>query len=217
MLLRSRLTRSCAAVVSTVALAGCARDLPDPSSSPTATPSGPSGSRSSTSTPPAHVPSERRWRSDVHRAMTGWRGYLDRREQAARGDAARARLAVNLDIDNTSIATFYDYPAAVPDVLSLARDAHRRGFAVLVNTARTQGSALGRQARRQLTEAGYPVTEICLRRDGERTVVSKQRCRRHFRDEGYTLVANVGNNDTDFAGGGFERAFRLPDYGRRLS
>ena len=37
-----------------------------------------------------------------------------------------------------------------------------------------------------------------------------------FKKEGYTLIANVGNNDTDFVGDGYERAYRLPNYGNRL-
>ena len=36
------------------------------------------------------------------------------------------------------------------------------------------------------------------------------------RDKGFTLVANVGNNKTDFQGGGYEKAYRLPNYGGQL-
>ena len=46
-----------------------------------------------------------------------------------------------------------------------------------------------------------------------RSPVGKQRCRDRFIDEGYTLIANVGNNPTDFVGDGYERAYRLPNYG----
>jgi hypothetical protein len=45
---------------------------------------------------------------------------------------------------------------------------------------------------------------------------SKQRCRASFRADGFRIVANVGNRSTDFVGGGYERAFKLPDYGGRL-
>jgi hypothetical protein len=57
------------------------------------------------------------------------------------------------------------------------------------------------------------VAEVCLRRKGERLAAGKQRCRDGFAAEGYTLIANVGNNDTDFEGDGYERAYRLPNYG----
>jgi hypothetical protein len=36
-------------------------------------------------------------------------------------------------------------------------------------------------------------------------------------DEGYTIVANVGNRSTDFLGGSYQRAFRLPDYALQLA
>ena len=62
----------------------------------------------------------------------------------------------------------------------------------------------------QLTRAGFPVAGVCLRNKGETLPVGKQRCRDGFIDEGYTLIANVGNNDTDFVGDGYERAFGCP-------
>ena len=65
----------------------------------------------------------------------------------------------------------------------------------------------------QLTRAGFPVAGVCLRNKGETLPVGKQRCRDGFVDDGYTLIANVGNNDTDFIGDGYERAYRLPNYG----
>ena len=175
LLFRHRIASCCAAVVSTAALLGCSQQA---SPSP-----GPESSAGSADLP-AGVPSRSAWLADVHRAMSGWRPYLEQRARQAGGDPARSRLAVNLDIDNSSIATVYDFPAAVPDVLSFARYAHRRGFAVLFNTARSEGSVPARKATEELTAAGYPVDGICFRRDGEGTVEGKQRCRRHFRDEG---------------------------------
>jgi hypothetical protein len=56
-----------------------------------------------------------------------------------------------------------------------------------------------------------------MRRVGEATVPGKERCRRQFVDKGYTLIANIGNNDTDFVGGDYERAFRLPSYDGELN
>ena len=52
---------------------------------------------------------------------------------------------------------------------------------------------------------------------GEALEDSKQRCRRHFVAEGYTIIANVGNRSTDFVGGDYRRAFRLPSYRDQLS
>jgi hypothetical protein len=158
------------------------------------------------------LPDESEWRADVRDAMAGSRAYLGRRAEGGGG-----RLAVNLDIDNTALATHYDRGEATPPVLRFALRAQRLDMAVLFNTARRQGDGNLRKAKRMLREAGYPVTLICGRHRGDSIVDGKQRCRRLFRDRGYTLVANVGNRRTDFVGRGYERAFRLPSYGGRLS
>ncbi len=161
----------------------------------------------------AAVPSKSAWLADTRDAMYGSRAFVDRR--VAQG----GRLAVNLDIDNTALASYFDpgpYGGAVPVVLRFAKYAKARGVSVVFNTAR---------ARRQLPEAvevlrraGYPVTSICGRRvaDGESTPASKQRCRAQFASRGWRIIANVGNSPTDFVGRNYERSFRLPNYGGRL-
>jgi hypothetical protein len=58
---------------------------------------------------------------------------------------------------------------------------------------------------------------MCGRRVGERISHSKQRCRRQITRNGWRIIANVGNSRTDFTGGNYERAFKLPNYGGRLS
>jgi hypothetical protein len=158
------------------------------------------------------LPDEKEWRSDVREAMDGARAYLSRRAHQERG-----RLAVNLDIDNTALATHYDPGEATPAVLRFARRADRLDMAVLFNTARRKGDGNLRRTKNVLREAGYPVTGICGRHRGDSIIGSKQRCRRLFRERGYTLVANVGNRRTDFVGRGYERAYRLPSYRGRLS
>lgn len=157
----------------------------------------------------AEVPSKQQWLSDTRQAMDGSRSYVGRRVE--RGGH---RLAVNLDIDNTSLATYYDRGAAVPVVLRFARYARSQGVSLLFNTGRERGHLAG--VARSLRRVGYDVKEICGRRPGESLSHSKQRCRRHFVAEGYTIIANVGNRSTDFTGGNYERAFRLPSYGGAL-
>ena len=68
----------------------------------------------------------------------------------------------------------------------------------------------------QLTDAGYDVAMLCMRKKGETIPHGKQRCRNKFIRKGYTLIANVGNNPTDFTGDGYEKAYRLPNYGGEL-
>jgi predicted secreted acid phosphatase len=156
------------------------------------------------------LPSEKQWREDVAAAMKGSKAYLDRT-----ATSSRTKYAINLDIDNTSIASHYRPGTAVPEVLSFARYAHQHGIAVMFNTGRT-GASL-ESSRAQLTRVGYHVTQVCGRKSGEKVIDSKQRCRARFIDQGFTIIANVGNRDTDFAGTkNYGRAFKLPDYDNQL-
>jgi len=159
----------------------------------------------------AAVPSESRWRYDIRQAMSGSRIYV-----AARVDGT-PRLAVNLDIDNTSLATYYDKGEAVWVVHRFAAFAAERGVVTLFNTGRLSGAGRLARVADQLRAAGYTVTAICGRATRDEGLAhSKQRCRAWFVRRGYTLIANVGNRSTDFTGGNYERAFRLPSYGNQL-
>jgi predicted secreted acid phosphatase len=159
----------------------------------------------------ARLPSEKHWLKDVDAAMAGSGRYLDRKI-----DGKHKKFAINLDIDNTSLATHYDPGTAVARVLGFVKHADSRHVAILFNTARS-GDPLT-QARSDLEAAGFPVTKVCGRKAGERSAHGKQRCRRHFIALGFTIVANVGNRPTDFSGAkNYGRAFRLPNYHGRLS
>lgn len=155
------------------------------------------------------MPSQREWRADVRQAMKGSGKYV-----TARVESGDPMLGINFDIDNTSMATHYAEGKPIKRVLRFAQRAHAKGVYLLFNTGRTQAK-LG-DMEQQLIDAGYAVTEICTRDEGERLARSKQECRQHFVDEGYTIIANVGNRRTDFVGGNYERAFRLPNYRNRL-
>jgi hypothetical protein len=155
------------------------------------------------------LPSEDQWRTDVRHAMRGSQSYVQNR--SARGGG---QLAVNFDIDNTTLASHYEPGQPVTRVLRFAKYAHSLGIKLLFNTARTGNLS---KAKSALTRAGYAVAEMCGRNKGEAIAHSKQRCRQHFVDQGYTIVANVGNRSTDFVGGNYERAYRLPNYGDQLT
>ena len=209
----NRMLDTAGALAVMLVLAGCGGSTGDGTADPSQAASSPAASASSQA-PSSAAPSEEKWRADVRTAMRGSLTLLDRRV-ADRTDGQR--LAVNLDIDNTSVASYYDPGVALPDVLDFAVEADRRGVAVLFNTGRPDVAGGRMEAERLLREAGYPVTEVCLRQVGEDLVAGKKRCRRHFKREGYTLIANVGNNATDFEGRGYGRAYRLPNYDGALS
>lgn len=166
-----------------------------------------------TSSTPARAdsqPGKARWQADVRHAMRGSIAFLDRRVPARGG-----RLAIVLDIDNTSLSTEYDWPRPVRPTLRFAKHARELGVAVFFVTGRYHDT-LG-SARRALKRAGYPLRAMCGRGHGEGISHSKQRCRRQIAREGWTIIANVGNSRTDFTGRNYGRAFKLPNYGGRLS
>jgi predicted secreted acid phosphatase len=158
----------------------------------------------------AAVPSERQWVSDTYHSLVGSRAWIDTR--VAQGGS---KLAVNLDIDNTSLATYYDRGHAVAATLRFVRYARSKGVSILFNSGRNV--SLRTSTIAELRRAGYPVDGLCLHYSGESLAHSKQRCRASFVRNGFTIIANVGNRSTDFVGGSYERAFRLPSYGERLA
>ena len=155
------------------------------------------------------APSRDQWLADVNKAMKGSGAYLRERIESIGIDEL---LAINLDIDNSSVASYYDGSGAgaIPRVLKFANLAQSRGVALLFNTGR--GNAHRESTLNQLAAAGYDVAGLCLRKKGETIPHGKQRCRDRFIAQGYTLIANVGNNPTDFTGDGYEKAYRLPNY-----
>lgn len=157
------------------------------------------------------VPTREQWVKDVNKVMKGSGAQL--RDRTAAGDPM---LAINFDIDNSSIASYYDGPTAgaIPRIKKFADLAVSLGVVLVFNTGR-----INTQRPRtvtQLTDAGYDVTMLCMRKKGETIPHGKQRCRDRFAAKGYTLIANVGNNPTDFTGTGYEKAYRLPNYGGQL-
>jgi hypothetical protein len=154
------------------------------------------------------APTRDQWLADVKAAMKGSRDYV-RARVADR--TANEKLAINFDIDNTVIATYYDGGGPIPLMSRFSRFLQRQHVAMVFNTGRSADQRTS--TLNQLTRAGFPVAALCLRNNGETLPVGKQRCRDGFIDAGWTLIANVGNNDTDFVGDGYERAFKLPNYG----
>ncbi|SHF87347.1 HAD family acid phosphatase [Streptoalloteichus hindustanus] len=153
------------------------------------------------------LPSYEQWQRDVRESLEGVHEYLD----SARGRNA----AIVLDIDNTALETEYHRGRANKPVLEAARHAKRLGMTVLIVSARKVGHE--ESALDQLRRAGYEPDKICLKRKGERNAEGKLRCRKKFTAEGYRITANIGNRDTDFEGGYYDRRFQLPDYDGELS
>ena len=108
------------------------------------------------------VPTRTQWLADVKTAMEGSRPYV--RERVASADADE-RLAINFDIDNTVLASYYDGGGPIPLMTRFSRLLARKGVAMVFNT----GRATDQRARtiKQLTRAGFPIAALCLRNKGE--------------------------------------------------
>ncbi|MEU6173125.1 HAD family acid phosphatase [Streptantibioticus parmotrematis] len=157
---------------------------------------------------------EQSWLSDVQKVANQAQSWL---QQRLANVTPGERPAIVLDIDNTALATHFDPGKPVQAILRIAQYAEQHHAAVLFASYRQQDSyhsTLG-----QLQNAGYPVDGLCLRPDGstEGKAQVKLDCRTNYEKKGYTLTANVGNQDTDFQGGHYEKAFKLPDYNGLLS
>ncbi|MDH6114667.1 hypothetical protein P3T36_001019 [Kitasatospora sp. MAP12-15] len=152
----------------------------------------------------ASAPSYSTWQHDVKKDIAPAIPWLENRV-----DEGGSKLAIVLDIDNTSLESYYHPGDPNVPVLKVAQWAEDHDMYVLVVTARTDSSS----ALQDMQDAGYPVDGVCTRHHGESTPDGKARCRKDFTEDGYTITANIGNRNTDFEGGYFEKHFKLPDYG----
>ncbi|MEV5241406.1 HAD family acid phosphatase [Streptomyces cinnamoneus] len=158
------------------------------------------------------------WQRDVRAAVDGAMPYITERTAGAHGQ----KQAVVLDIDNSSLETDFHWTTfptpAIKPVLDLARYAHERGAAVFFVTARP--GILDGVTEWNLRRVGYPVSGLYVRHlpDLFRDVSTYKTAKRtEIEAQGYTIIANIGNNTTDLAGGHAERTVKLPDYDGKLS
>ena len=134
----------------------------------------------------ARMPSKRAWLHDTAQALSGSRPYVAKRVAGTGG-----KLALNLDIDNTSLQTYYDPGKAIPATLRLARYAKSKGVYILFNTGRNV--SMREQTIASSSARASRSTDCARSYRGESLAQSKQRCRRSFVNNGFTLIANIGN------------------------
>ncbi|HYB44087.1 MAG TPA: HAD family acid phosphatase, partial [Candidatus Methylomirabilis sp.] len=102
--------------------------------------------------------------------------------------------------------------SAIKPVLALTRLARDRGVAVFFITGRPE--RLREATERNLRAAGYEWTVLILKPDALATrsaVDFKAPERRKIADQGYAIVANVGDQMSDLDGGFAERTYKLPN------
>lgn len=162
----------------------------------------------------AALPPYSTWIADVTAVTDQAAAYLHDRLPGS------GRPAIVLDIDNTSLESNYhpglaDVPAVAP-VLQVAQYAAQHGATVFFVTGRVKLEDW--ITRYNLTKVGYQYADVYETDLGDLFDLQKYKtaARTAIEAKGYTIVANIGNNDSDLAGGHAERTFKLPDYGGQL-
>jgi PKD repeat protein len=149
-------------------------------------------------------PTQAQWLTDLNASMDGGTAYLD-------ANTSVPRPAIVLDIDNTSLQSYYKAFAATPAVLAFEQRAIADGYTILFATGRALDSG---GTSNQLTSAGYRVDALCFKDPtAASTQASKTACRAAWATQGYTIVADVGNHTTDLDGGNSGQEYLLPNYG----
>ena len=161
------------------------------------------------------LPPRNTWIQDVTAVTDHASAYLE-----TRLPDRSIKPAIVLDIDNTALETTYTGGItipATPPVLALAQQAHAAGAAVIFVTARSE--IIRPYTEANLDEVGHPNDGLYLRGvlDSSSNQTLKTNARIAIEKAGYTIVASIGNNDSDLGGGHAERTFKLPDYDGRLN
>ncbi|MEV6025820.1 HAD family acid phosphatase [Streptomyces sp. NPDC052036] len=159
------------------------------------------------------------WQADVKAVIDQATPYVAQRT----ANAAGQKLAIVFDIDNTTLETdfhpWYELPTpALQPSLQLARYAKSRGVSVFFVTARP--GIIAAETKWNLKTVGYPVDGLYVRDLPDlfdEVSAYKTGKRAEIEAQGYTIIANVGNNTSDLVGGHAERTFKLPDYNGQLS
>jgi len=140
------------------------------------------------------------------------------------------KLAIVLDIDETSLSNYAQLsltdfsgaaaalavaalggnsPAIAP-TLDLYQRARAAGISVFAITGRPAG--IETQTRQNLNNAGYTdLAGIFFKPGSEAVIPFKSGQRAALESQGYRIVANVGDQESDLAGGHADRSFKLPN------
>lgn len=160
----------------------------------------------------ATLPPRSVWLAKVKKKVAGADAAIDSAVAAA---PKGAKLAMVLDIDNTSIQTHYAWPKPVKPVRKVARYAAAHGVTLFFVTGRGEHGLSGVEP--VLDAAGYHYAGVYGRRPGEGLAHSKQRNRAAIAAAGYTVVLDIGNRATDLSGANTGTTIKLPSYDGLLS
>ncbi|HEX3293780.1 MAG TPA: HAD family acid phosphatase [Solirubrobacterales bacterium] len=153
-----------------------------------------------------------------------------KKKNRAAASCRQLKLAIVLDIDETSLSNYAQLnlnnfgnattalalsavagnsPAIAP-TLDLYRQARSAGISVFAITGRP--AAIEPQTRQNLNNAGYSdLAGVFFKPGSEAVVAFKSGQRAALEGQGYRIIANVGDQESDLAGGHADRSFKLPN------
>jgi predicted secreted acid phosphatase len=101
---------------------------------------------------------------------------------------------------------------AIASVREVYRAARQRGIDVVFITGRHEKSRSGTERNLQAIGCGDYAALICRPDNGTGTTAAfKTATRQRLTAEGRTIIANIGDQDSDLSGGFAERTFKLPN------
>ena len=173
------------------------------------------------------------YQKELTEAIMPARNYIADRAKANAQSSHPEKLAVVLDIDETSLSNYNrllshrfmpskkqmqkDIAAAdappIEDMLSLYDDALKQGVTVFFVTGRTESDRLATDTN--LKQAGYHDWAGLYFKPQDynqsSVVPFKSSARSTIRNLGYTIVASIGDQESDLKGGYAEKVFKLPN------
>ena len=159
--------------------------------------------------------------------------YIDARAKTNAKMATPKKLAIVLDIDDTALSNYQDIvdrgfcenvklieagikranTPAMPSILKLYKNTRNEKVAIFFVTGRRPD--LQKATEKNLKSAGYTTWNGIFFRPKEDTnqsvVPFKTQVRSNIEGQGYTIVASIGDQDSDLAGGYAEKTFKLPN------
>lgn len=164
------------------------------------------------------------------KARCSGKGRKKRKKTRVAAKCAPLNLAITLDIDDTSLSNyaqlethnFSNAPAAlaiaavagaspaIGPTLALYQRARAAGISVFAITGRPAG--IETQTRQNLSNVGYTDLQgVFFKPSSEAVIPFKSGERAAIEQQGYRIIANVGDQESDLAGGHADRSFKLPN------
>lgn len=173
------------------------------------------------------------YEKDINAAANRALTYLQKRVAENKTANHPKKLAIILDIDETSLSNYNDIRAldfggtyeeiqlaedkgtdpAIEPTLKLYQTAKANNVAVFFITGRHEDER--EITARNLKAAGYENWDGLILRDGEYTkapaAVYKTAMRKKLTGEGYDIALNMGDQKSDLEGGYADKTFKLPN------